>query len=233
MAVLTVVPTPIGNLEDITLRALRTLKEADIILAEDTRKTMILLRHYDIHKPMQSHHLFNEHKTVEMIAQRILAGENIALVSDAGMPGISDPGFLLVRECLRNNVEVVVLPGPTAFVTALVASGLPCDRFRFEGFLPHKKGRATKLKELAETTGTLVFYESPFRLVKTLEQLSVALGPERPACVARELTKLYEEVQRGTLASLLTYYSAKTVKGEIVLIVGPADDKHSIQEEEE
>lgn len=232
MAALTVVPTPIGNLEDITFRALRALKEADLILAEDTRKTAVLLKHYDIRKPMQSHHLFNEHKTVEMLAQRILSGENIALVSDAGTPGISDPGFLLVRACLRHQATVVVLPGPTAFVPALVASGLPCDRFRFEGFLPHKKGRATRLSELATSTYTLVFYESPFRLVKTLEQLAEVLGNDRPACVARELTKIHEEVQRGTLASLKDHYSAKTVKGEIVLIVGPPEKSNSQEEDD-
>lgn len=219
MAVLSIVPTPLGNLEDITLRALRVLKEADLILAEDTRTTSVLLKHYGIHRPMQSHHLFNEHRTVEMIVNRLQGGENIALVSDAGTPGISDPGFLLVRECVRNDIEVIVLPGATAFVPALVASGLPCDRFRFEGFLPHKKGRATRLSELAEVGETMVFYESPFRLVKTLEQLAVAMGGSRPACVARELTKLHEEIKRGTLEELAAYFGSKTVKGEIVLVV--------------
>lgn len=231
MASLTLVPTPIGNLEDITLRALRVLKESDLILAEDTRKTAILLNHYDIRKPMQSHHQFNEHKTVELVVSRIEGGENIALVSDAGTPGISDPGFLLVRECLKKNIEVICLPGPTAFVPALVASGLPCDRFRFEGFLPHKKGRATRLKELATSPHTLVLYESPFRLVKTLEQLAEACGPLRQACVARELTKMFEEITRGTLTEIAAACRDRTVKGEIVIVVGPPDSgKNNVAE---
>ena len=235
MASLTLIPTPLGNLEDITLRAIRMLKEADLILAEDTRKTAILLRHFDIHKPMLSHHQFNEHKTVELIAARIESGENIALVSDAGTPGISDPGFLLVRACLRRGIDVCCLPGPTALIPALVASGLPCDRFRFEGFLPHKKGRATRLAELAALKNTFVLYESPFRLLKTLEQLAAACGGHRKACVARELTKIYEEIKRGSLDELVEFYREKSVKGEIVIVVGATDheDYEDNSEEEE
>ena len=213
------VPTPIGNLEDITLRALRILKEADVILAEDTRTTGILLKHYNISSKLQSHHTFNEHKTLEGLIKRLKDGEKIALVSDAGTPGISDPGFLLVRECLKNDIKVECLPGPTAFVPALVKSGLPCDSFIFEGFLPQKKGRQTKLQQLTQEDRTMVFYESPFRLVKTLEQLKEFLGAERQASVSRELTKIHEETKNGTLEELFQYFSAKTVKGEIVMVV--------------
>ncbi|MBX9850938.1 MAG: 16S rRNA (cytidine(1402)-2'-O)-methyltransferase [Cytophagaceae bacterium] len=213
------VPTPIGNLEDITLRALRILKEADVILAEDTRTTGILLKHYNISSKLQSHHTFNEHKTLEGLIKRLKTGEKIALVSDAGTPGISDPGFLLVRECLKNDIKVECLPGPTAFVPALVKSGLPCDSFIFEGFLPQKKGRQTKLQQLTQEGRTMVFYESPFRLVKTLEQLKEVLGTERQASVSRELTKLHEETKNGTLEELFQYFSAKTVKGEVVIVV--------------
>jgi len=219
MSKLFLVPTPIGNLEDITMRSLRILKEADLILAEDTRKTAQLLNHYDIKNKMQSHHLFNEHKSVSGIVEKIIAGTSIALVSDAGTPGISDPGFLLVRECIKLNIEVECLPGPTALIPALVNSGLPCERFVFEGFLPHKKGRQTKLKLLTEQNYTMIFYESPFRLLKTLEQFSEYLGPERKASVSRELSKIYEETKRGTLFEIIEYFKNKTIKGEIVIVV--------------
>ncbi|MBI2269366.1 MAG: 16S rRNA (cytidine(1402)-2'-O)-methyltransferase [Bacteroidetes bacterium] len=214
-----IIPTPIGNLEDITLRALRILKEVDLILAEDTRTTGNLLRHYQIEKPLQSHHLHNEHKTVEQVIERIKAGQTIALVSDAGTPSISDPGFLLVRECLKAGIDVECLPGATAFVPALVNSGLPSERFCFEGFLPQKKGRQTKLNNLKEEERTMIFYESPFRLVKALEEFTIAFGPERKASVSRELTKMFEETKRGTLQELVDYFKSKTVKGEIVIVV--------------
>jgi 16S rRNA (cytidine1402-2'-O)-methyltransferase len=220
MAKLIVVPTPVGNLEDITFRAVRTLKEADLILAEDTRTTATLLKHYEIHNKMQSHHKFNEHKSVEQIVSRIQAGECIALVSDAGTPSISDPGFLLVRECVRQGVEVECLPGATAFVPALVASGLPSDAFCFEGFLPQKKGRQTRLKELAAESRTIVFYESPHRLVKTLGQLAEFFGNDRPASVSREISKLHEETVRGNLYDILTHFTVNKPRGEIVIIVG-------------
>lgn len=219
MAKLYIVPTPIGNLEDITLRAIRILKEADLILAEDTRQTSKLLKHFSISRPTSSYHQHNEHRIVEYLADRILRGENLALVTDAGTPGISDPGFLLVRECLKKNVEVECLPGATAFVPALVNSGLPCDSFCFEGFLPQKKGRQKKLEALKNETRTMIFYESPFRLLKTLEQFLTAFGPEREASVSRELTKIYEETKRGTLPELIEYFSKKEVKGEIVIVV--------------
>ncbi len=219
MSKLYLVPTPIGNLEDITLRAIRILKEADLILAEDTRVTRVLLQHLQIDKRILSHHQHNEHNAVQEIIKMLNEGNTIALVSDAGTPGISDPGFLLVRECLKENIEIECLPGPTAFVPALVMSGLPCDRFVFEGFLPQKKGRQTRLEQLKTETRTMVFYESPFRLVKTLEQLSEALGTEREGSVSRELTKFYEENKRGTLQELAEYFKSKTVKGEIVLVV--------------
>lgn len=219
MSKLYLVPTPIGNLEDITLRAIRILKEVDIILAEDTRKTGFLLKHLGIEKKMFSHHSHNEHKTIELIAERIAGGENIALVTDAGTPGISDPGFLLVRECVNAGIEVECLPGPTAFVPALVNSGLPCDSFVFEGFLPQKKGRMTKLLSLKEEKRTMVFYESPFRLVKALQEFALHFGKERRASVSRELTKMFEETKRGTLEMLITHFSQKTIKGEIVIVV--------------
>ena len=221
------VPTPIGNLEDITFRAIKILKEADTILAEDTRKTLILLKHYEISTRMQSHHQFNEHKTLSQIIGRLQSGEVIALVTDAGTPGISDPGYLLVRECIKNNIEVECLPGATAFVPALVNSGFPCDRFIFEGFLPVKKGRQTKLKQLAENELTAIFYESPHRLLKTLEQFAEYFGSERNVSVSRELTKLYEETQRGSLADVIAYYKDKTIKGEIVIILEGKTDKKS------
>ncbi len=213
------VPTPIGNLEDITLRAIRILKEADLILAEDTRTSSVLLNHLGIAKKPLAHHQHNEHQALQEIIRLLQSGRRIALISDAGTPGISDPGFLLVRECIKNNLSVECLPGPTALVPALVNSGLPCDRFVFEGFLPHKKGRTTALQKLKEEERTMVFYESPYRLLKTLEQLAEMLGKERKASVSRELTKLYEETQRGTLEELHRYFSSKTIKGEIVLVV--------------
>lgn len=219
MGKLFIIPTPIGNLEDITLRAIRILKEVDLILAEDTRTTGVLLKKYEIETRMISHHLHNEHKTVESVVEKLMAGTDIALVSDAGTPAISDPGFLLVRECVANNIEVETLPGATAFIPALVNSGLPNDRFFFEGFLPQKKGRQTRLNELAEYSQTLVFYESPYRLVKTIQQFIEHFGPERKACVSRELTKMHEENARGTLSELLQHFSAKIVKGEIVIVV--------------
>jgi len=219
MAKLYLVPTPIGNLEDITFRAIRILKEADLVLAEDTRKTQILLKHYDIENKLSSHHAFNEHKSVFSVIEKLKGGCNIALVSDAGTPGISDPGFLLVRECLKENIMVECLPGPTALIPALVNSGLPCDRFIFEGFLPHKKGRQTRLSKLAEEESTMVFYESPHRLAKTLEQFKGFFGPGRFASVSRELSKIFDENSRGTLEYLEKYFRDKTVKGEIVIVV--------------
>jgi len=219
MARLYIVPTPIGNLEDITFRAIRILKEADLVLAEDTRKTQILLNHYGIENKLSSHHAFNEHKSVHAVIERLKEGTVIALVSDAGTPGISDPGFLLVRECLKENITVECLPGPTALIPALVNSGLPCDRFVFEGFLPHKKGRQTRLLKLAEEESTLVFYESPHRLVKTLEQFAVFFGAGRPASVSRELSKIHEENARGTLEELGKHFRDKVIKGEIVIVV--------------
>lgn len=214
-----IVPTPIGNLEDITLRAVRILKEADLILAEDTRNTGILLKHLDISKPMRSYHVFNEHKTVAGIVSELQDGKVIALVSDAGTPVVSDPGFLLVRECVKAGCEVSCLPGPTAFVPALVNSGLPADKFVFEGFLPHKKGRQTRIKILAEEERTVVLYESPRRLLKALLQLAEFFGADRQAAVCREISKLYEETARGTLQELHDYFEEKGVKGEIVIVV--------------
>lgn len=214
-----VVPTPVGNLEDMTFRAIRVLKEADLILAEDTRTSGFLMKHFGIDTPMQSHHKFNEHKTVDSIVQRIKSGQSIALISDAGTPAISDPGFLIVRQCVENDIEVECLPGATAFVPALVASGLPNDRFCFEGFLPQKKGRQTKINNLKNETRTMIFYESPFRLVKTLTQFSEVLGAERKASVSREISKIYEETKRGTLSELTQYFSEHQPKGEIVIIV--------------
>ncbi|MDR0582058.1 MAG: 16S rRNA (cytidine(1402)-2'-O)-methyltransferase [Prevotellaceae bacterium] len=219
MSKLFIAPTPVGNLEDITLRALRVLAEADIVLAEDTRTTAVLFKKHNIHTRLLSHHKFNEHQTVDAIAGRIAAGETVALVSDAGTPGISDPGFLLVRTCLERGVEVECLPGATALIPALVNSGLPCDRFCFEGFLPQKKGRQTRLSQLAGEERTMIFYEAPYRLVKTLTQLSAVLGGDRRACVSRELSKLFEENQRGSLAELAAHYTAHEPKGEITLVV--------------
>jgi 16S rRNA (cytidine1402-2'-O)-methyltransferase len=215
-----VVPTPIGNLEDITLRAIRILKEADLILAEDTRVTAKLLQHLQIHKPLQSYHTFNEHQILSTIVKRIKEGETLALVSDAGTPAISDPGFLLVRECLKHNIKIECLPGPTAFVPALVKSGIPSDSFVFEGFLPPKKGRQTKLKMLAEEERTMIFYESPMRLLKTLEQFREYFGSDRIISVSREISKIYEETINGTLEDVIRIITErKEVKGEIVIVL--------------
>lgn len=224
MGKLYVVPTPVGNLEDITLRAIRVLKEADLILAEDTRTSGILLKHYGIKNAMQSHHKFNEHQTVEGIVSRIKGGENVALISDAGTPAISDPGFLIVRECVRNGVDVQCLPGATAFVPALVSSGLPDERFCFEGFLPQKKGRMTRLNALKDEIRTMVFYESPYRLVKTLSQFAEYFGMERPVAVCREISKVHEECVRGSLQEVIAHFQEKEPKGEIVIIVGGKED---------
>lgn len=214
-----IVPTPVGNLEDITFRAVSVLKSADLILAEDTRTSSVLLKHYDIHGRLESHHKFNEHKTASIIKERILGGLNVALISDAGTPGISDPGFLLVRTCVQEGIEVETLPGATAFVPALVSSGFPCDRFCFEGFLPVKKGRQTLLQELSSETRTMIFYESPYRLVKTLEQFAEFFGAERGCSVAREISKLHEEHRRGTLMEVAQWYREHEPRGEIVIIV--------------
>lgn len=220
MGKLYLVPTPIGNLEDMTLRAIRILKEADVILAEDTRTSGKLLQHFEISTHMQSHHMHNEHKTVDTLVKRMQAGETIALISDAGTPAISDPGFLLTRACVENGIEVDCLPGATAFVPALVNSGLPNDKFIFEGFLPVKKGRQTRLKFLAEETRTMVFYESPHKLIKSLGSFVEYFGADRPVSVSRELTKLYEETIRGTTEEVLKHYTEKPPKGEIVIVVG-------------
>lgn len=229
------VPTPVGNLEDITFRALRILKEVDLVLAEDTRTTSVLFKHFGISTPMLSHHKFNEHASVSRVADRIESGETVALVSDAGTPAISDPGFLLVRECVRRGIEVECLPGPTAFVPALVDSGLPNDRFCFEGFLPQKKGRQTKINSLAGEQRTMILYESPFRLVKTLSSLTEVLGSDRQASVSREISKKFEETVRGTLASLVNHFTATPPKGEIVIVVAGAGyaDKAAAADEEE
>jgi 16S rRNA (cytidine1402-2'-O)-methyltransferase len=221
-----IVPTPIGNLEDITLRAINVLKSVDVVLAEDTRTSGLLLKHLGISKPMHSYHIHNEHQSITRIIERILKGETMALVSDAGTPAVSDPGFLLVRECIKYGITIECLPGPTAFVPALVNSGLPSDRFTFEGFLPHKKGRQTRLQNLVNEDRTMIFYESPHRLLKALQQFSEYFGADRQACVSRELTKIYEENVRGTVQEIIAYFSEKTVKGEIVIIVaGKADEK--------
>ena len=219
------VPTPIGNLKDITLRAIEILKSADVILAEDTRTSGSLLKHLEISRPLQSYHIFNEHKTVQRLVDRMKAGEVFALISDAGTPAISDPGFLLVREVLAAGLDVQCLPGATALIPALINSGLPNDRFVFEGFLPHKKGRKTRIDNLKEEVRTMVFYESPHRLMKTLEQLAEAFGTDRQACVSRELTKLHEENARGTLAELVEHYQSNPLKGEIVLTVAGKNPK--------
>lgn len=220
MGKLYVVPTPVGNLEDMTFRAIRILKEADLILAEDTRTSGILLKHFEIKNAMMSHHKFNEHKTVDGIVNRIKAGETVALISDAGTPAISDPGFLVVRECVRHGIEVHCLPGATAFVPALVASGLPNDRFCFEGFLPQKKGRMTRLNSLAEEKRTMIFYESPYRLLKTLGQFAEVFGGDRQVAVCREISKIHEECVRGTLTEVMEHFTMNEPKGEIVVILG-------------
>jgi 16S rRNA (cytidine1402-2'-O)-methyltransferase len=220
--ILYIVPTPVGNLQDMTFRAVEVLKEADLILAEDTRTSSVLLKHYDIHRPLQSHHKYNEHQTVELVKERILSGLNVALISDAGTPGISDPGFLLARACAQEGIEVQTLPGATACIPAIVSSGLPCDKFAFEGFLPQKKGRQTLLQELSTETRTMVFYESPYRLVKTLEQMAQFFGPDRLCSVAREISKVHEEHRRGTLEEVADWFRAHEPKGEIVLVVAGA-----------
>lgn len=233
MSRLYIVPTPVGNLEDMTLRGLRILREADLILAEDTRTTSVLLRHYDIHTPLRAHHRNNEHKAVAGLVEEISGGKEAALVSDAGTPGISDPGFMLVRACRQAGIDVECLPGATAFVPALVASGLPCDRFVFEGFLPLKKGRATRLKELAADPRTVIIYESPLRLPRTLRQLAEAFGPDRPAAVAREISKIHEENRQDTLGKLAEHYEANNPKGEIVVIISGDDGKKRPAEDSE
>ena len=219
MGKLYVVPTPVGNMEDMTFRAIRVLKEADVILAEDTRTSRVLLNHYDIKGNLQSHHKFNEHQTVSAVVQRLQAGETIALISDAGTPGISDPGFLLVRECVRNGIEVQTLPGATAFVPALVSSGLPDERFCFEGFLPQKKGRQSRLEALRNEQRTMIFYESPYRLLKLLQECAAVFGEDRQASVCREISKVHEESVRGTLAELIQHFTETEPKGEIVIVV--------------
>ena len=213
------VPTPIGNLSDITLRAIEVFKDVDFILAEDTRTSGILLKHYEISKPLHAFHQHNEHKVLEKVIDRLKAGEKAALVSDAGTPGISDPGFLMVRECVREDIEIICLPGPTAFIPALVCSGLPCERFVFEGFLPHKKGRQTRLTALKDESRTMVFYESPHRILKTLNQFAEYFGDERPASVSREISKVYEETVRGTLTEIIKHFETKPVKGEFVIVL--------------
>ena len=219
MGILYIVPTPVGNMEDMTFRAVRILKEVDLVLAEDTRTSGILLKHFEIKNALMSHHKFNEHGTSAGIVNRLLAGENVALISDAGTPGISDPGFFLVREAVRAGVEVQCLPGATAFVPALVSSGLPCDRFAFEGFLPQKKGRKTKLESLRDEERTMIFYESPYRLVKTLEQFAETYGPDRQVSVCREISKIHEESVRGSLSEVIAHFKATPPKGEIVIIL--------------
>ncbi len=219
MGTLYIVPTPVGNMEDMTFRAVRILKEADLVLAEDTRTSGILLKHYDIKNHLMSHHKFNEHGTSAGIVERLRGGQNVALISDAGTPGISDPGFFLVREAVRAGIEVQTLPGATAFVPALVSSGLPCDRFCFEGFLPPKKGRQSRIEALRDEPRTIVFYESPYRLLKLLQQLAEAFGEERQASVCREISKVHEESRRGTLAELITHFTETAPKGEIVVVV--------------
>ena len=225
MAKLYIVPTPIGNLEDITLRAINVLKEVDFILAEDTRTSSHLMRHLGIEKPMHSHHKFNEHATVGRVVESIAAGKDVALVTDAGTPGISDPGFLLVRRCVEEGIEVVTLPGATALIPAVVQSGFPCDRFCFEGFLPQKKGRMKRLEELSTETRTIIFYESPYRVVKCLEQLAETFGAERRVAVVREITKKFEETVRGTFAEAIAHFKAHEPKGEFVIVVEGYDPK--------
>lgn len=225
MGILYIVPTPVGNMDDMTLRAINVLKEADLILAEDTRTSGILLKHFDIKNRLMSHHKFNEHGTTATIVSRLQAGETIALISDAGTPGISDPGFFLAREAVRAGITVQTLPGATAFVPALVSSGLPCDRFVFEGFLPPKKGRQTRMEMMAQETRTIVLYESPYRLVKTLQQLQTVLGGDRQASVCREISKLHEECVRGSLDELTAHFTETEPRGEIVLVIAGADEK--------
>ena len=231
MGILYIVPTPVGNMEDMTLRAIRILKEVDLVLAEDTRTSGVLLKHFDIRNQLMSHHKFNEHGTAAGIVNRLLAGQDIALISDAGTPGISDPGFFLVREAVRAGVEVQTLPGATAFVPALVSSGLPCDRFAFEGFLPQKKGRQTKILSLAHEERTMIFYESPYRVVKTLEQFAEAYGEDRQVSVCREISKVHEESVRGTLAEVTAHFKKHEPKGEIVIILAGYKEGEKTKEE--
>ncbi|MBR4390259.1 MAG: 16S rRNA (cytidine(1402)-2'-O)-methyltransferase [Prevotella sp.] len=225
MGVLYIVPTPVGNMEDMTLRAIRVLKEADVVLAEDTRTSGILLKHFDIQQHLMSHHKFNEHGTASGIVERLKAGQTVALISDAGTPGISDPGFFLVREAVKAGIEVQTLPGPTACIPALVSSGLPCDRFCFEGFLPQKKGRQTHLESLREEPRTMVFYESPYRLLKTLQQLADVMGSERQVSVCREISKVHEESVRGTLAEVIAHFTQTEPRGEIVIVLAGCGKK--------
>ncbi len=232
MGTLYIVPTPVGNMEDMTFRAIRILKEVDVVLAEDTRTSGILLNHFDIKNHLLSHHKFNEHGTSAAIVERLQAGQNVALISDAGTPGISDPGFFLVREAVRAGIEVQTLPGATAFVPALVSSALPCDRFAFEGFLPQKKGRQTKLQALKDEERTMIFYESPYRLVKTLQQFAEVFGPERRVSVCREISKIHEESVRGTLAEVASHFQEHEPKGEIVIVVAGADTKETKETKE-
>ena len=233
MAKLYIVPTPIGNLEDITLRAINVLKEVDFILAEDTRTSSHLMRHLGIEKPMHSHHKFNEHATVGRVAESIAAGKDVALVSDAGTPGISDPGFLLVRKCVEEGIDIVTLPGATALIPALVQSGFPCDRFCFEGFLPQKKGRMKRLQELATESRTVIFYESPYRVVKCLEQISETFGAERRVAVVREITKKFEETVRGPVTEVIAHFKEHEPKGEFVIVVEGYDAKRSVESDDE
>ena len=235
MAKLYIVPTPIGNLDDITLRAINVLREVDFILAEDTRTTSVLLRHLGIEKKLYSHHKFNEHATVRLVAESIAAGRNAALVSDAGTPGISDPGFLLVRTCVEQGIEVETLPGATALIPALVQSGFPCDRFCFEGFLPQKKGRASRLQALSDEERTMIFYESPYRVVKCLEQFAETFGADRPVSVSRELTKKFEQTVRGTVAEVLEHFRTTDPKGEFVIVLAgkPKPKRETAADEEE
>lgn len=233
MSKLYIIPTPIGNLEDITLRALRLLKEVSVLLAEDTRTSQVLLKHFGIERKLYSHHKFNEHATVDFVASRIEAGESVALISDAGTPGISDPGFLLVRTCLERGLEVETLPGATAFVPALVQSGFPCDRFCFEGFLPQKKGRKKRLQALAEEPRTMIFYESPFRVVKALGEMAEVFGQERRVSVSRELTKKFEQTVRGTIAQVKEHFEQTPPKGEFVIIVEGLSQRRGGSEEDD
>ena len=230
MGILYLVPTPVGNFEDITMRSLRILREADLILAEDTRTSGNLLRHFDIKNAMLSYHKFNEHQTVESVVNRLRGGETVAVVSDAGTPGISDPGFLVAREAIRAGIEVITLPGATAMVPALVSRGLPCDRFCFEGFLPQKKGRQSRLKALATEPRTMVFYESPHRVVKALAQMIEVFGAERPVSVCREISKIHEESVRGTLAEALEHFQTNEPRGEFVIVVGGYDESKQTEE---
>ncbi|MEG0498326.1 MAG: 16S rRNA (cytidine(1402)-2'-O)-methyltransferase [Alistipes sp.] len=235
MAKLYIVPTPIGNLDDITLRAIKVLQEVDLILAEDTRTSSVLLKHLNIEKPLRSHHKFNEHASVQMVADVIAAGRNVALISDAGTPGISDPGFLLVRTCVEQGIEVETLPGATALIPALVQSGFPCDRFCFEGFLPQKKGRTKFLAALAGEERTMIFYESPYRVVKCLELMIDTFGEERRVAVSREITKKFEQTLRGTLAEVVDHFRTTAPKGEFVIVVAgkPKPTKENMEEQED